>query len=111
MIDYIPFETIPTFLLVFARLLAFFIVLPLFAYRTIPMTYKIGFAFFLSLIVIPNIEVTVDIFNAQYLLFLIKEVTFGLFFGLIAYIILFFVYIDCGFIDFLLCLVIANFMY
>src|SRR5699024_1737880 len=108
MIDYIPFETIPTFLLVFARLLAFFIVLPLFAYRTIPMTYKIGFAFFLSLIVIPNIEVTVDIINAQYLLLLIKEVTVGLFIGLIAYIVLSVVQIAGGFIDFQMGFAIAN---
>lgn len=108
MIEFIPFDIIPTFLLVFARLLAFFIVIPLFAYRTIPMTYKIGFAFFLSLIIIPNMEVSVDIINASYILLLIKEVTVGLFIGLIAYIVLSVVQIAGGFIDFQMGFAIAN---
>lgn len=108
MIDYIPFEVVPTFLLIFARLLAFFVVLPLFAYRTIPMTFKIGFAFFLSLVILPNIELTTDVIYTDYILLLIKEVTVGLFIGLIAYMVLSAVQIAGGFIDFQMGFAIAN---
>lgn len=108
MLEYINISTIPIFLLLFARLLAFFLVTPLFSYRTIPTTAKIGFSVFLAMIMYPtigSIEVPIDLF---FLLLIIKEVVVGLFIGLIAYIILSAIQIAGGFIDFQMGFAVAN---
>ena len=52
-------EQFPAFLLVFIRVTSFFIVLPLFSYRTIPTTFKVGFGFFLSLIMFLSMDAPV----------------------------------------------------
>lgn len=39
----------PAFLLIFARTASFFAAMPLFSYRTVPASYKIGMAFFFQL--------------------------------------------------------------
>src|SRR5690625_4636153 len=50
MLDVINIASIPVFLLIFVRVIAFFVTLPLFSYRTIPMPFNIGFSFFLDFI-------------------------------------------------------------
>src|SRR5699024_5314217 len=96
------------FLLVFARTLAFFITVPLFSYRTIPTMFKIGFSFFLSLVILPNMEATEFALDHIYFLLLLKEVAVGLAIGLIAYVISSIVQIAGGFIDFQMGFAIAN---
>lgn len=108
MLDVINLSTIPTFLLVFARTIAFFIALPLFSYRTIPTTFKIGFGFFLSLIIASSLDVTITEIDYTYFFLLIKEVIVGLFIGLIAYMMLSAVQIAGGFIDFQMGFAVAN---
>jgi len=108
MIDVIELSAIPMFLLVFARILAFFMTLPLFSYRTIPTMYKIGFSFFLSLVMLTSMESTVIAFDSLYIFLLLKEVLVGLSIGLIAYIILSAVQIAGGFIDFQMGFAVAN---
>lgn len=109
MLEFIDLSILPTFLLTFARMIAYFVVMPLFSYRTIPTTFKIGFSFFLSLIFISSLETPNLIeFDFQFILLLIKEVTVGLLIGLIAYIILSAVQIAGGFIDFQMGFAIAN---
>lgn len=104
----INLSIIPAFLLIFARTLAFFITVPLFSYRTIPTMFKIGFSFFLSLIIWTSMESTTFILDHIYLLLVLKEVAVGLAIGLIAYIILSIVQIAGGFIDFQMGFAIAN---
>lgn len=108
MIDLIDLTILPTFILVFARMLAFLITLPLFSYRTIPFPYRLGLAFFLSLLVTSHFgEVNVEL-GANIIVLLIKEVTVGLLIGLIGYMVMSVVQIAGGFIDFQMGFAIAN---
>src|SRR5690625_143834 len=108
MIELIDLTIVPTFLLIFARLLAFIITLPIFSYRTIPIPYRIGLAFFLSLLAISHIETDLVLTQANFIVLLIKEVAVGLLIGLIGYLVLSVVQIAGGFIDFQMGFAIAN---
>lgn len=108
MIELIDLTIVPTFMLVFARILAFLLTIPLFSYRTIPLPYRIGLAFFLSLIVTVSFpEQTLDT-TIPFLVLLLKEITVGLFIGLIGYMVMSIVQIAGGFIDFQMGFAIAN---
>lgn len=108
MIDLIDIARIPGFFLIVARLAGFFMLVPFFSYRTIPMMYRVGFVLVLSWIMFFSIEVPVLIFNGQYVILLLKEVTVGLMIGLIAYMIISAIQIAGGFIDFQMGFAIAN---
>ncbi|MDP4164049.1 MAG: flagellar biosynthetic protein FliR, partial [Bacillota bacterium] len=49
MIDFLP--NYPALLLIFVRVASFFLMMPLFSYRTIPATHKIGLSLALSWII------------------------------------------------------------
>src|SRR5699024_5778095 len=108
MLDYLSLSIIPSFLLVFARTLEFLMTVPLFSYRTIPNMFKIGFSFFLSIVILTSFDSPVVSLEYSYILLLLKEVTVGLAIGLIAYIILSAVQTAGGFIDFQMGFAIAN---
>lgn len=108
MLNIIDLSYIPTFMLVFARVLAFFVTLPLFSYRTIPTMFKIGFSFFLSLVIVSNMGSTFIQVDHVFIFLLLKEVLVGLLIGLIAFIILSAVQIAGGFIDFQMGFAVAN---
>lgn len=108
MIELIDLTLLPTFLLMFARLLAFIMTLPVFSYRTIPTPYRLGLAFFLSLLAISHIETDLSSIDTHFLLLLIKEVLVGLMIGFISYLVLSVVQIAGGFIDFQMGFAIAN---
>lgn len=107
MLDMINLNSIPVFLLMLVRVLAFFVSMPLFSYKTIPMPFKIGFSFFLTFIMFYTVDASVA-FNGLYLFLLLKEAIVGLLIGLIAYIILSAIQIAGGFIDFQMGFAIAN---
>jgi len=108
MLEFIDFTLLPTFLLIFARMLAFLITLPVFSYRTIPFQYRLGLAFFLSLIVTSSFgNVDIDL-TAHFIVLLIKEIAVGLLIGLISYMVMSVVQIAGGFIDFQMGFAIAN---
>ncbi|HLR40980.1 MAG TPA: flagellar biosynthetic protein FliR [Virgibacillus sp.] len=108
MLDIINIASIPIFLLIFVRVIAFFVTLPLFSYRTIPMPFKIGFSFFLALIMFYTVDASGVQVDEMYIFLLVKEILVGLFIGLIAYMILAAVQIAGGFIDFQMGFAIAN---
>ena len=81
-------EQFPSFLLVFIRVTSFFIVLPLFSYRTIPTTFKVGFGFFLSWIMFLSMDAPVFEIDAAYYLLILKEALVGILIGFIAYVIM-----------------------
>ncbi|HLR66158.1 flagellar biosynthetic protein FliR [Virgibacillus alimentarius] len=99
---------IPVFLLLFIRITSFFVTLPLFSYRTIPMPFKIGFSFFLAIVMFPAINAAGIQVDELYFLLLMKEVFVGVLIGLTASMILSAVQIAGGFIDFQMGFVIAN---
>lgn len=108
MLELINLSAIPVFLLVFIRIAAFFVTLPLFSYTTIPTPFKIGFAFFLALIMYYTVDASAVPVDYNYVLLLAKEAMVGLLIGLLAYIILSAVQIAGGFIDFQMGFAIAN---
>lgn len=108
MIEIINLSSIPIFLLIFVRIGAFFVTMPLFSYRTIPTQFKIGFSFFLALIMFTTIDLSTISIEGVYFFLLFKEALVGLLIGLIAYIILSAVQIAGGFIDFQMGFAIAN---
>jgi flagellar biosynthesis protein FliR len=93
-------EQFPSFLLVFIRVTSFFIVLPLFSYRTIPTTFKVGFGFFLSWIMFLSMDAPVFDIDAAYYLLILKEALVGILIGFIAYVIMSSIQTAGGFIDF-----------
>lgn len=106
MVDFLP--DFPAFLLVFVRVTSFFIMMPLFSYRTIPTSHKIGFGFFLAWIMFYTIEAPAFEINGAYFLLIMKEALVGLMVGFIAYLMLSAIQAAGGFIDFQMGFAIAN---
>jgi len=96
------------FMLVFMRVSAFFVTMPIFSYRTLPASYRIGMAFFLSLLMYFSLDVQPLEINGEYFLLIFKEACVGLFVGFIAYMMLSAIQIAGGFIDFQMGFAIAN---
>ncbi|MCA1030086.1 flagellar type III secretion system protein FliR [Bacillus timonensis] len=102
------FLEFPAFLLVLVRVASFFVTLPMFSYRTIPQTHKIGFAFFIAWIMFLSMNPPTITIDGFYYMLIIKEAMVGLFIGLVAYMILAAIQIAGGFIDFQMGFAIAN---
>ncbi|SFA73870.1 MULTISPECIES: flagellar biosynthetic protein FliR [unclassified Bacillus (in: firmicutes)] len=106
MVDIIP--EFPAFLLVFVRVTSFFLMMPLFSYRTIPGPHKIGFSFFLAWIMFYTLDAPELVIDAQYFMLVIKEAMVGLTIGFIAYVVMSVIQVVGGFIDFQMGTSIAN---
>jgi len=102
------FTHFPSFLLVLTRVASFFVTLPLFSYRSIPNSHKIGIAFFISWIMFFTVEKQPLEIDGYYILLIFKEVSVGLLIGMFAYMILSAIQIAGGFIDFQMGFAIAN---
>lgn len=99
---------IPVFLLILVRVTSFFFMMPLFSYKTIPTSYKVGIGFFLSWVMLYTIKQPALQIDETYFLLIIKEALVGLLIGFIAYAILSAIQIAGGFIDFQMGFAIAN---
>ncbi|MEH7525414.1 flagellar biosynthetic protein FliR [Bacillus sp. JJ1503] len=106
MVNFLP--AFPAFLLIFVRVTSFFLMMPLFSYRSIPTVAKIGLGFFMSLIMVFTIDTPALEIDNHYFLLIIKEALVGLLIGFIAYLILSAIQIAGGFIDFQMGFAIAN---
>ncbi|MEO4053508.1 flagellar biosynthetic protein FliR [Solibacillus sp. CAU 1738] len=95
-------------LLIFVRVSAFFVSVPLFSYRTIPPQMRIAFAFVLSWMMYYTFSIEPIPFDGNYILLVLKEAIIGLMLGLTAYIIISAVQIAGGFIDFQMGFALAN---
>ncbi|WP_071395325.1 flagellar biosynthetic protein FliR [Bacillus tuaregi] len=93
-------EAFPAFLLVFVRVTSFFLLMPLFSYRTIPTSFKVGLGFFIAMIMLFEIDAPVLELNGDYYLLILKEALVGILLGFIAYLIMSAIQIAGGFIDF-----------
>ncbi|WP_339072959.1 flagellar biosynthetic protein FliR [Bacillus velezensis] len=102
-------DLFPAFLLVFIRISAFFVTVPVFGHRNLPAVHRIGFAFFLSVICFSTLKHAPEIeIGEQYMLLVIKEVVVGLSLGLIAFMMMTAIQIAGSFIDFQMGFSIAN---
>ncbi|GAF24293.1 flagellar biosynthesis protein FliR [Bacillus sp. JCM 19047] len=98
----------PTFLLVFVRIASFFLVLPLYNYRTIPLPFKVGIASIVALLLVMSVDFPTVSIDATYAILLIKEALVGLLTGLVAMMLLYAVQIAGGLIDFHMGFMLAN---
>ncbi|MBM7701880.1 flagellar biosynthetic protein FliR [Metabacillus iocasae] len=98
----------PTFLLTFVRMTSFVLTVPLFSYRTIPATHKIGLAAALSILAVSTFETPNLVLDGSFVLLVLKECMVGLMIGLTAYMIIMAIQVAGGLIDFQMGFAIAN---
>ncbi|MDX8365079.1 flagellar biosynthetic protein FliR [Cytobacillus sp. IB215665] len=98
----------PMFLLILVRVTAFFVTIPIFSYRNIPSTHKIGLAVFLAWMMLFTIDPVVITIDEMFILLIMKEVLIGLLIGFTAQILFAAIQIAGGFIDFQMGFAIAN---
>lgn len=106
MVELVP--KISVLLLIFVRVSAFFVTIPLFSYRTVPAQLKIVLAFVLSWMMYYTFSIEAFTINGDYLLLVLKEAIVGLSLGLVVYIVFSAVQIAGGFIDFQMGFAMAN---
>ncbi|CQR56462.1 Flagellar biosynthetic protein FliR [Paenibacillus riograndensis SBR5] len=102
-------QNFPVFLLIFCRISAFFVVVPVFSTRSIPATFKIGLSFFVALVIFSSrgtgIAVPQDL---TYILLIAREALIGLLLGFIAYLMFMAIQTAGSFIDIQIGFGIAN---
>ena len=106
MVELVP--KISVLLLIFVRVSAFFVTIPLFSYKTIPSQLKIVLAFVLSWMMYYTFSIEAFTINGDYLLLVLKEAIVGLVLGLVVYIVFSAVQIAGGIIDFQMGFAMAN---
>lgn len=102
------FPHFPAFLLIVVRVTTFFVAMPIFSYRSIPVQHRVGLGVFLAWIMYYTIEAPILDLDVTFYLLIIKEAVVGLFIGFAAYMILSAVQIAGGLIDFQMGFSIAN---
>ncbi|KUP24343.1 flagellar biosynthetic protein FliR [Paenibacillus sp. DMB5] len=102
-------QSFPVFLLIFCRITSFFVVVPVFSSRSIPLQFKIGLSFFVSMIIFSSggtgITVPQDL---TYIILIIREVLIGLLLGFIGYLMFMTIQTAGSFIDIQIGFAIAN---
>lgn len=99
---------LPAFLLVFVRILAFFTTMPIFSYRNIPNTLKIGVSFYLAWIMFITMDFGSIPIDNNYFLLIIKEVMVGLLIGIVAMMLIYAIQVAGHFMDMIIGFMIAN---
>lgn len=93
-------QFLPTFLLIFCRITAFFVVSPIFSFRNMPNSFKVGLAVFVSALVLGvNGNQESLVLNGPYFLLILKEILIGLLLGFTAYLFFTVVQVAGSFID------------
>lgn len=98
----------PAFLLVFVRILSFFMTMPIFSYQNIPSAYKLGLSFYLAWIMVFTLDPDVIQIDTVFILLILKEVLIGLLVGIVAMMIFTSIQIAGRFIDLKIGFMLAN---
>lgn len=102
-------QSVPVFLLIFCRITAFFVVVPVFSSQGVPTTFKIGISFFVALVVFSASGTGITIpQDFSYILLIFREVLIGLLLGFIGYLIFMAIQTAGSFIDIQIGFGIAN---
>ncbi|MDF2962679.1 MAG: flagellar biosynthetic protein FliR [Paenibacillus sp.] len=102
-------QFLPGFMLFFCRIASFFVVVPVFSARNVPAHFKIGIAFFVTLMAFTVTGTSIPVaFDTLYFLTILREVLVGLCLGFIAYLFFTIVQIAGSFIDIQIGFGIAN---
>lgn len=102
-------QSLPVFLLIFCRITSFFVVAPVFSSKGVPMQFKVGISFFISMIIYltygTNQIVPQDM---TYILLIISEILVGLLLGFVGYLLITAIQTAGAFIDIQIGFGIAN---
>lgn len=91
---------LPIFMLVFVRMSSFFMAAPVFMTRDVPVPFKVGMAFFMSLLAFSYSDMPEEMaMNSEFWLLIFKEALVGLSIGFVAAILLYAIQIAGIFID------------
>ncbi|AIQ36492.1 MULTISPECIES: flagellar biosynthetic protein FliR [unclassified Paenibacillus] len=102
-------QSLPVFLLIFCRITAFFVVVPVFSSQGVPTTFKIGISFFVALVVFSASGTGITIpQDFSYILLIMREVLIGLLLGFIGYLMFMAIQTAGSFIDIQIGFGIAN---
>ncbi|WP_339320603.1 flagellar biosynthetic protein FliR [Paenibacillus sp. FSL R10-2734] len=102
-------QSLPVFLLIFCRITAFFVVVPVFSSQGVPTTFKIGISFFVALVVFSANGTGLTIpQDFSYILLIMREVLIGLLLGFIGYLMFMAIQTAGSFIDIQIGFGIAN---
>ncbi|CAH1056165.1 Flagellar biosynthetic protein FliR [Paenibacillus pseudetheri] len=102
-------QSLPVFLLIFCRITAFFVVVPVFSSQGVPTTFKIGISFFVALVVFSANGTGITIpQDFSYILLIMREVLIGLLLGFIGYLMFMAIQTAGSFIDIQIGFGIAN---
>ncbi|TDF98214.1 flagellar biosynthetic protein FliR [Paenibacillus piri] len=93
-------QFLPGFMLFFCRIASFFVVVPVFSAKNVPAHFKIGIAFFVTLMAYTVMGVSMPVsFDSLYVLSIIREILVGICLGFVAYMFFTIVQIAGSFID------------
>jgi flagellar biosynthetic protein FliR len=99
----------PNLLLIFCRITAFFVVAPLFSSRTVPVKFKVGVAFFMTLMTFSTLGMEEPIpIDSTYFVSIFREILVGLVLGYLAFLFFTAVQVAGSFIDFQIGFALAN---
>lgn len=102
-------QVFPAFLLVFCRITAFFVTSPIFSNRMFTARFRVGIAFFVSILVFLTIGYDTSIVaDGYFILAIIRETLIGMLIGFIAYLFFAIVQTAGGLIDLHMGLAMAN---
>ncbi|WP_397386776.1 flagellar biosynthetic protein FliR [Paenibacillus sp. MMS20-IR301] len=102
-------QSFPVFLLIFCRISAFFVVVPVFSSQSVPTTFKIGLSFFVSMVIFSSAGMnTIVPQDLNFVLLIVREALIGLLLGFIAYLMFMTIQTAGSFIDIQIGFGIAN---
>lgn len=102
-------QLFPAFLLVFCRISAFVVAAPLFSSRNVPAPFKVGMAFFISIMVFLSVGFdTRVVADSTYVLAILREILAGLLIGYVAYLFFTVMQVAGAFMDLVIGFGIAN---
>jgi len=89
-----------TFLLILVRMTSFFVTSPIFSSKTIPSSYKIGLAFFISLVLYPTLDLDLMLtLDGEFMFLIIQEAILGMSIGFMAQLIFYSIQVAGSFVD------------
>ncbi len=101
-------QALPGFLLILCRITAFFVTVPIFSMRGVPVQFRIGIAFFVTFLTFTTMEAVSVEMDALYILLILREVLVGILLGLVAYLFFTITQIAGSFVDMQMGFGIAN---
>jgi flagellar biosynthesis protein FliR len=103
------FQIWPNLMLIFCRITAFFVVVPVLSSKNVPNTFKIGLSVFISLIIYAGIGTGNPVpIDSSYILLILREILVGVLLGFLAYLFFTAVQIAGSFMDIQIGFGIAN---